>query len=151
MSEQFAIEPVVAGFFEAETTDLEITRDPGFAPTNIVDPGQPFDIALSFQGDPNGVVWAMLKLVTNGAPHVARIDYFAESMGPGANNVFLGTRNIVLNPARDIYGAHGPANENTKLTVSLPQNGVYRLAAQITFSAFVVASGFYEGTLISVR
>jgi hypothetical protein len=151
MSETYAVEPVVSNFFELETTDLEISRDPGFAPTSVVGVNQEFDIALSFQGDQNGLFWTLLKNATNGAPFVARIDYFAESMGPGADNVALGSRDIVLNPARDIYGPHGPANENTKLTTSINQAGVYRLAAQITFTAIAGVSGFYEGTLVSVR
>jgi len=137
------VQPVILGQLVVETTDLEITKSVGDPPVNIVSSTDPFDVALTFQGQPGLPVWEFLKNINQ----QFRIRYFAESIGPGTNDGSLGQRVGNLTVGRDIYT--GP-----QTTFTVPPNtlqpGVYRLACQISFPPFPGMAGFFEGTLLEV-
>ena len=143
------VQPVLYDEFVLETTDLQVIRSLGDPPTNIVLFTDPFDIALTFQGQPLPVtsVWWMMK--NTNQPF--RIDYYAESLDPNPD-VTLGSINAVLSLAFDIYSSVNPPANRTTLTVAagaVPR-GIYRLSAKLTFTNFVGWTGFFEGDAFQV-
>lgn len=125
-----------------QTTNL-VTTSPGLDPDNIIATNEAFDISVSFSG--SGPIWTWLK--QNNAQY--RIQYFAESMGPGSDNRLLGVKvgNVSLAGGNN-YGA-----PQTSLAINAPHLavGVYRLACIVTFTNFSGCTGFFEGPPIEVH
>lgn len=144
MADVYPIQPFISNNLAWETTDLEVTRADGpDDPVNIVRDNEGFDVTLTFQGNPAGIVWNALK--TSALRYV--VTYFAESIGPGTDSAALGVFAGNLAVGVDIYTA-------ARTTVVVPggtlQPGVYRLAATLTFPTAPGFAGFFEGTLLQV-
>ncbi|MCI0337647.1 MAG: hypothetical protein L0226_08725 [Acidobacteria bacterium] len=144
MADIYPIQPFISNNLAWETTDLEVTKAAGpDDPVNIIRTNEAFDVTLTFQGNPAGIIFNGYK-VSN---LKYRVRYFAESMGPGSNNVDLGFHDDTLVVGTDIYTA-------AKTTFTVPAGtllaGVYRLSATLTFPTAPGHAGFFEGTLLQV-
>jgi len=120
-------QPNLPGVLDFDTTTVAVTASPGLDPINIVQVGEPFAVALNFQG--SGFVWNWLKppFTPGGAPY--QIQYFAESVGPGSNNVLLGVRAGNLTAAN----AYGPAATQLNIAVNPLAQGIYQISCLVRF------------------
>lgn len=143
MAGQPSLPSAVLGI-DCTTIDVNEVGAGAIAPSNIVDAGSDIELSAQFNGD--GFVWDNMKPpgVPGGAPW--EIHYYAESMGPGGNDVDLGSVSGNMN-ASDSYSS--PATTQT-VTAGTLSAGIYRIACVVTFPTQPGLVAFFEGTVIQV-
>jgi hypothetical protein len=137
------VEPFAPAVFEVNTNSIDITASVGANPINIIKTTQGFSVTLEFEGVNGGVLWEIMK--SNAEPFSIR--YFAESMGPGNNDVDLGIQPGNLAPGQDLYNG---ASTTLNVAVNPLTEGVYRISCLLKFDNFPGFVGFEEGALLSV-
>ncbi len=132
--------PLPSAVLGLDCTAIDINEVGGVPPSNVIDATSTAELSAQFQGD--GMVWMWLK----GIPAPWQVEYYAESMGPGLDDVNLGIKAGNLT-ASDSYGA-----PDTTLAVApntlLPR--IYRLSCVVRFPSNPGLLGFFEGQVIEV-
>lgn len=136
-------QPNVVGILDFDCTAMEI-NELGLQPSNIIDHNNTVELSAHFQG--SGIVWNWLKPPTTPGGAQWRVEYYAESMGPGPE-INLGPPKLGNLTTADSYGA-----PETTLTVApgTLTPGIYRLTCVVRFPTHTGLLGFFEGQMVEV-
>ncbi len=136
--------PLPSGVLGLDCTTIDVNEVGGVPPSNIIEATSDIELSAQFNGD--GFVWDALKPPTTPGGAAWNIHYYAESMGPGLNDVDFGVKSGNMTAA-DLYTA--PAT-----TLAVPAGtltpGIYRIACVIQFPTMPGLVGFFEGAVIEV-
>ena len=123
-----------------DCTAIDVVEVGGIPPSNVIAVTSQIEFSAKFHG--GGMVWMWLK--GSSAPY--EVQYAAESMGPGTNNVNLGAKTGNLT-ASNSYGAPETTLSVAPGTLS---PGVYRLSCVVKFPSNPGLIGFFEGQVFEV-
>lgn len=132
---------------EFDLTSVEVTYEESTFDGNnlaILDLGETFEVTVKFEG--MGIDWENFQELTKPDGFEYKIQLYAEGIGipPYDVNLFDDTFKI---PSND----PGPYERVCRVTNGINQEGVFRLAAMVTFPRLTGWLGFLEGPLIQVH
>jgi hypothetical protein len=134
-------QPQLAGWLTFDVTNLQVTVEPGVAPTYILQTDVPFTLTVTFTGD--GTDWDNM----NDDAQAYQVRFYAEGIGAAATDLDfaeLPTDSCNMNGADTYTVDHSEA-------AGIAQEGIYRFGAIVTFPGKNGVLGFYEGLLVQVN
>jgi hypothetical protein len=120
-------QPQILGWLGFDVTNLEVTAEPGPAPTNIVKKDAGFDLTATFTG--TGGIWTILELISDlpVVEVVGKVTFSAEGIGADADEKDFGPEDVVL------AAGGSPYSVTTTVPANALDEGVYELACFATF------------------
>lgn len=127
-------QPQIPMWLEFDVTNLEVTADPGFTPSNVIKKGDSFNLTATFTG--GGGLWTLLEAISElaGVDVKGMATFSVEGIGADADEEDFGPEEVILSTG-------GTYEVTTTVAPNELDVGVYEVACRVTFEVHGAAGG----------